>query len=607
MMIPNPSRRCAKIPNARLVITLAAAVACPAAKAKAAGVLLTASDVALSVYSSSDGTTWHQLTSGALAGFFGAHRCLCPDTISPVLSLTSSGQANIGTSTISVNFLLGANCLTAPASCTSLGQVAFSASQSADSPRFDSSLVYQRAAGSSTVNCAGLAAGSTTLWAVVAQDGAALAFAPAVALSVITATVAAPTAVTALGADNGIQVSWTPPADTSLVAGYQVLCLPRPVAPATPGYETCGLATSVDGGIDMTPADITQVCGAAASASTTQVRLSGLVNGTTYTVAVIAIDPSGGASALSPAATATPGPTTGFYDRYKQAGGAASGCAITTLPPSGRTGLLWIAIAAALVFGRRHRGQRNRREKAAGLLLSAILLLAFSAPARAQIRPGRGSDDWAMNPAARDGIDLPPDWGFEVGLSLYRPAVDSEFGGTAHPYADTFGSSRHLMSEVEVDRYLGHGLGSWGVGMRIGYQKLTGTAFMSDGSRSGDETGLRLVPLSVSAIYKADGLPGLRIVPLVPYAKAGLDGVLWTESTTGGKPSHSGVTLGWHLAAGLALGLNTLGLGSIRQGAIAGPGALFFEWDYAKIDGLGLAGKMHVGDSTWVAGLMFDL
>ena len=607
MTNPNPRRRCARIPHARLVLTLAAALACPAAKAQAAGVLLTASDVVLAVYAS-DGNSWRQLTSDSLAGFFGAHRCLCPDTLSPVLSLTSSGKANIGNSTVSVNFLLGANCLATPASCVSLGQVSFSASQSANSPQFDSSLVFQSAAKTSTVNCAGLTAGSTTLWAVVAQDGAALAFAPAVALSVITATVAAPTAVSALAANGGIQVSWTPPADTSLVAGYQVLCLPRPAAAAIAGYETCGLTTSVDAGIDLTPADITELCNAEVSATTTQVRLSGLVNGTAYTVAVIAIDPSGGVSALSPPATATPGPTTGFYDKYKQAGGAASGCAIATLPKSGRTGLLWIAIAAALVFGRGQRGQRSRRGKAAGRLLSAILLLAFSTPARAQIRPGRGSDDWAMNPEAREGIDMPPDWGFEVGLSLYRPAVDSEFGGAAHPYADTFGSSRHLMSEVEVDRYLGHSLGSWGVGMRIAYQKLTGTAFMSDGiTRSGDETSLRLVPLSVSAIYKADGLPGLRLVPLVPYAKAGLDGVVWTESTTGGKASHSGFTPGWHVAAGLALGLNTLGLGAIRQGAIAGPGALFFEWDYAKIDGLGMGGKMHVGDSTWVAGLMFDL
>jgi hypothetical protein len=89
--------------------------------------------------------------------------------------------------------------------------------------------------------------------------------------------------------------------------------------------------------------------------------------------------------------------------------------------------------------------------------------------------------------------------------------------------------------------------------------------------------------------------------------KAGLDGVVWTEDTTGGQPSHNGFTPGWHAAGGIALGLNSLGTGAIKEGAIAGLGAIFFEWDYSAIDGLGLGGKLHVGDSTWVAGLMFDL
>jgi hypothetical protein len=61
------------------------------------------------------------------------------------------------------------------------------------------------------------------------------------------------------------------------------------------------------------------------------------------------------------------------------------------------------------------------------------------------------------------------------------------------------------------------------------------------------------------------------------------------------------------VAAGTALGLNFLGMGSLNPGAIADPCALFFEWDYGAINGLGMGGKMHVGDSTWFAGIMFDL
>ncbi len=597
-----PRRRRTRIHRARLVLLFAAAFAWPAARAQAAAVPLTQDDVALALYAS-EGTSSINLSAGTLGGYFGTHRCSCPVTLSPVVQLTTSGQTNIGSSTIAVNFLLGANCPAAPSSCASLGQVAFSAAQSAASPTFNSSLVFQAAAGSATVTCGSLTAGSTTLWAVLTQDGVALSFPLSMELPIVTTTVGAPTAVSALAADKGILVTWTPPADVSLVSGYQVLCLPRPASASTAGYESCGFETTVAGTATLlTPADATEVCSGVLSATTTSNRLAGLVNGTTYTVAVIAIDPSGGVSALSPQATAMPQPTMGFYEKYKADGGAATGCALAPSPQSGRSGWLWIALTMALLIVGGWRWRRWR--KAGGIAIA--LVLASGATARAQ-EPEKINDDWATNPSAQTA-GLAPDWGFELGVSLYRPAIDSEFSNGLHPYADTFGTSRHLMSEVEFDRYLGHRVGSWGAGLRIGYCKLTGTATLADGvTPSGDDTSLRLVPISLSALYRADGLPGLRVVPLIPYAKAGLDAMTWTAARSGDSASHTGLTLGWHLAAGLALGLNSFGLGSVKSGEVAGPGALFFEWDYAAINGLGMSGKLHVGDNTWVAGLMFDL
>ncbi|HEX7507648.1 MAG TPA: fibronectin type III domain-containing protein [Polyangia bacterium] len=602
----NPRHRRAKISYAPLALTLAAASAWLAVDAQAAGIPLTQSDVVLAVYAS-EGTSWRQLTASALAGYFGAHRCSCPVKLSAQLQLTSAGQTNLGNSTVSVNLLLGANCLYSPTSCVSLGQVSFSAAQAASLPPFDSSLVFQAAAGSTTATCAGLTAGSTTLWAVLTQDGVALSFTPAISLAVITTSVAAPTGVTALTADKGILVTWTAPADTSLVAGYQVLCLPRPAVPSTVGYESCGLNTTSTGADIMTPADATEICSDALPATKTSAHLTGLVNGTPYTVAVIAIDPSGGVSALSPQAVATPGPTMGFYEKYKADGGAATGCSLSPKPHAHRSGLLWIALAAALLGLPTRRPRRDHCPKTAGLTRAVVIVLAFSTNARAQDMAEKSNFDWAANPTASGSVS-PPDWGIEVGMSPYRPNVDSEFKNGAHPYADIFGSSIHLMSEVELDRYLGHGFGSWGVGLRVGYYKVTGAAFQSDGvSPSGDETSLRLIPFALSALYRADGLPGLRHVPLVPYLKVGLDSVAWTETSTGESASHTGFTPGWHIAVGMALGLHFLGLGAVKAGEVAGPCSLFFEWNYAAINGLGMSHALHVGDNTWFAGLMFDL
>ena len=606
MKKPEKRRRHARTSHAplTLALTLAATFAGPAVDAWAAGVTLTQGDMALSVYT----TQGNLLGANDLNGLFGAHRCSCPENFLVGLPFTSSGQTDLGTSTVSVNFLLGQNCFTSPASCVSLGQASFSQSQSAVLPTFSSNQVFQAAAGSTTWNCASLTAGSTTLWAVVAQDGVALSFAPSVDLPIITTTVGPPTAVTALAGNQDILVTWTPPADLSLVAGYQVLCLPGPVVPSIAGYDTtCPLASISAASTVLTPTDPSQLCSAEVSGTTTQTRITGLVNATPYTVAVIAIDPSGGVSALSPQAVATPGPTMGFYQKYKADGGAASGCELSPSPNAHRSGLLWIAFAAALCVLTSKRRRHRHCPRAAGLTRAVALVVAFGATARAQDQAEKSNFDWAANPATSGAVSS-PDWGIEVGMSPYRPNVDSEFKNGVHPYADIFGSSNHLMSEAELDRYLGHGFGSWGVGLRAGYYKVSGTALQADGvSPSGDETSLRLIPLSLSALYRADGLPGLRLVPLLPYVKAGLDAVMWTESGTGESSSSTGFTLGWHVAAGMALGLNFLGLGSVKQGEVAGPCSAFFEWDYAAINGLGLGSELHVGDSTWFAGLMFDL
>ncbi len=587
-----------------LVGVLAAALASAPAGGHAAPVAMTAGDFSLAVYPS--GAT--SSNSSDLTGFFTEHRCLCPVSFTAQLQLTSSGVTDVSSSTVVVSFLLGGSCAgsTSSASCVSMGQASLSAAQSSVSVTFNSSEVFQVAAGGATVSCASLTADSTTVWAVLVQDGVALSFAPSVELPVTATVVGSPTAVTAQPANNGILVTWTPPADTSQVAGYQVLCLPRPDVASTAAYESCGLTSSTGGSI-LTPGDETQVCSIELPATATSVRLAGLINGTSYTVAVISIDPSGGVSALSAPAVATPQPTLGFYDVYKNDGGAATGCAVAPSPRLGPSGLFWIAFAAALFLGlcRRSR-RRHRRRDIAGIGVSVLALLAPSATVRAQdSRDGFGAD-WPSDSSARR-FSSAPDWGFELGISFYRPAVDSEFGNGPHPFADTFSSTRHVLTEGELDRYLVHHFGTWGVGLRAGYYKVTGAAFLASGMRSGDETSLRLIPLSLSLLYRADGLAGLREVPLIPYVKAGLDGVTWTATSTGDSASHSGFTPGWHAAAGLALGLKFLGVGNLNPGALPDPFALFFEWDYAAINGLGLSGKLHVGDNIWFAGAVFDL
>ena len=77
-------------------------------------------------------------------------------------------------------------------------------------------------------SCASLPATSSRLWAIVRLNGARSTSQPSVTISLGGAGPKPPTAVTAQTADGGLLVSWTAPAGSSSLQGYQVLCSPGP-------------------------------------------------------------------------------------------------------------------------------------------------------------------------------------------------------------------------------------------------------------------------------------------------------------------------------------------------------------------------------------------
>jgi hypothetical protein len=207
----------------------------------------------------------------------------------------------------------------------------------------------------------------------------------------------------------------------------------------------------------------------------------------------------------------------------------------------------------------------------------------------------------------------PHAWNVELRFGPYRPDVDDEFadrGSAARPYQQIFGTSQHLMTELEIDRQiLERAGGTWAVAVSAGYSIATGAALEADlKTPSGDQTAMRLIPLSVAIVYRAEVLRTRYRSPAVPYAKAGLDCTLWQMSDTA-EPSVDGRTFGWHAAAGASLNLSFLDPEAFvemdRESGI-NQAALFFEGVYYDVAGFGSSAALHVGDTTWVGGLMIE-
>ncbi|HMF40633.1 MAG TPA: MXAN_2562 family outer membrane beta-barrel protein [Polyangia bacterium] len=207
---------------------------------------------------------------------------------------------------------------------------------------------------------------------------------------------------------------------------------------------------------------------------------------------------------------------------------------------------------------------------------------------------------------------------FELRFGPYRPDVDGEFDGARHPYQDFFGSGNHLMTQIEVDYEIYHRFGTIAVGTGVGYFSVTGTSPVANGTGlpSGDHSTMKVIPVSFSAVYRFDYFQERRNIPLVPYGKAGLDWAYWQITdgndeiaTDGHGGTGRGGTLGWHAAVGVGLVLDWLDPEAARDfdnEMGVNHTSLVFQLTHADISGLGASGRMHVGDTNWSLGLMFQ-
>jgi hypothetical protein len=193
-----------------------------------------------------------------------------------------------------------------------------------------------------------------------------------------------------------------------------------------------------------------------------------------------------------------------------------------------------------------------------------------------------------------------------------------------------------LLSTVEFDyQILNKVWGNLGVGLTTGFYRRTthafelpaggGTCTVPYCTRSGDQTGLNIIPLSALVIYRYETLANRYHVPIVPYVKAGLAYYVWwindgggivstatyprPPATTPAKSTGYGGTFGFVLHPGIALQLDFLER-AVAKTLDTETGInhtyLFCELNYANITGFGARNKLDLSDTMVNSGIGFE-
>jgi hypothetical protein len=194
---------------------------------------------------------------------------------------------------------------------------------------------------------------------------------------------------------------------------------------------------------------------------------------------------------------------------------------------------------------------------------------------------------------------------FEFKMGPHRPLIDRDPTLTIDPYYDTFGTAPMLLGEIELDYQFWRPLGSFAVGLSIGYtEKFAPAVDATSLEPATESTGLRLFPIKLLAVYRFDWLAQRHSIPIVPYVKGGFVAEpFWI--TKGGKTETAdgmeGTGVRWGVAAtvGLALQIDFLDPRLARDfdtSAGVNHTYLFAEWAITEVNNFGATNAMGKPD-----------
>lgn len=218
--------------------------------------------------------------------------------------------------------------------------------------------------------------------------------------------------------------------------------------------------------------------------------------------------------------------------------------------------------------------------------------------------------------------ESPQTMAFELRIGQYLPQVDDEFGGGAHPFRDHFGGKKRWMLGVELDWQLLRlkGIGSLGPGVGIGYTSLKSKDYYDPSTdttreQAAEGSTLKILPMWGVAVVRIDALHERTPIPLAFYGKAGVAYGMWwatyadaLDIAGGAKSNDTSWGTTWSLGASLLLdALDRRSANNMDASNGINNSYLFIEWTNSDYTGFGSSSTMQIGDSTWTAGLTFEM
>jgi YVTN family beta-propeller protein len=260
----------------------------------------------------------------------------------------------------------------------------------------------------------------------------------------------------------------------------------------------------------------------------TQANLTGLVNGTTYFVAVSAVDGADNEGPLSTEVSGSP-------QEVEGATGSGGGCFIHTVGENRNPGVLLLAVglllAAWLLLSAWKRKLRQRKGKFARVSLILFILASVWAGA---------SNSQAMN---SEDIDLNFDsisWSIQAGYLIAQGEriEDAYDGGFIGELNLTWMNASNFETSVGV-----------------GFVHMEGSALDANGKTLDLDARLWYVPADVSMRYRFQMRKTQKIIP---YIDAGFVGAYYQEEIENRERDESGWTYGYQGSLGCRLDMSIL-------------------------------------------------